>query len=143
MKKLFVPLGGVAAAAAVFTILSAGGAAGGPTPITATPEREAPQLGCGLAPTMVIHTGLYQPGTSADPARSPAEALERIVGRHYPNAPRALFRNVQQDAEGSVKYHVRHDREQLLASFLVSAADGEYWVEEIALCEKTAKGWAR
>ena len=91
---------------------------------------------------MVISSDLYVKSTTGSSAASPDEALSRLVERHYPAAPRGLFTRAQEDA-GRLKYHVRARGGPLLASFLVASLDGEYYVEELALCEATAKAWSR
>lgn len=130
----------VATTTAALVAVGTGGAEGGAKPIAATPERESGALGCGTAPTMVISSDLYVKAEA--PATTPEEAIDRLVGRHNPNAPRGLFRRAQENAS-QVKYHVRNDGGRLLASFLVDSVDGEYYVGQIALCESTAKRWAR
>ncbi|HEX8001233.1 MAG TPA: hypothetical protein VF519_00895 [Mycobacteriales bacterium] len=91
----------------------------------------------------MIHTDLYVPGRLPSPATTPGEALERLLTAHYPQAARATFVDVAESQSGAVKYHARSRGGHLLANVLVSQVDGEYFVQELALCERTAKGWAR
>ncbi len=122
--------------------VAAGGTASGAGALGETPEEEARMLGCGRAPLMVIHADLYIPSRAGDPARTPEEALDRLLADHYPRAPRALFQTAGSDG-GRTKFHVRSATGALLASFLTGSHRGEHYVEQIALCEPTAKGWGR
>jgi hypothetical protein len=132
----------LAAAAGAIVAITAGGATGGVPPITTTPEHEVTALACGQGPTMVVKADRYVKSASGQAATSPAEALDRLLAAHYPKAPRALL-SVAESGAGEVKFHLRAPGGPLLASFLVGSLDGEYWVKEVALCEATARGWAR
>ena len=142
-KRGMAIVGGLAVVAVVTALVVAGGgAATGAPPLGLTPQEEGAALACGQSPLMVIHADLYILSRAGNPSETPQDAVERLVREHYPRMAPSALRRVSDDGTRT-KFHVRGVGGGLLASFLTGSLDDEHYVEQVALCESTAKRWAR
>lgn len=132
---------------AVLASLAWAGSAQSAPPEDAHPQDEATSLDCGGGMVIVYHQDLYVPKDEeqeqASPAaKSPDEAVGRLVAEVYPGAARErAFTRVPSHAEA--RYEAASSRGRRAAVLTVAERDGEYYVEDVAICENLAQRWAR
>jgi len=141
--------GWMVAAVAASTVLASAVWASAPEPAQPDeprPADEAASLDCGGGMVIVYHDD-YVPKSAeqekASPAaKSPDEAVARLVREAYPGAARErAFRRVPSKAQA--QYVAANSRGQRAAVLTVAEQDGSYYVEEVAICENLAQRWAR
>lgn len=111
------------------------------------PANEASNLDCGGGMVIVYHADLYltkdeDQQKAAPAATGPDEAVARLLNEVYPGAARErAFRRVP--ANGQARYEASSSRGQRAAILVVGEQEGQYFVEDVAICENLAARWAK